>query len=122
MAKAKVRTMQAVISTAVKFQTAEDVKAYQGLNWTALPEEDVEYNEVTRYIVGFRNIILLGLNGRRLCTFPRRSAKGFAVDGQPIVIHGPNFKRIGIENEDIAEAAGDDDATATDSGATPETE
>lgn len=121
MAKAKAQTMQAIISTAINFQTAEDVKAYQGLDWKALPEDDREYNEVTRYIVGFKNVILLGLNGRRLCTVPRRSVKGLAIDGQPVIVHGPNFKRLGIKDPDTAQAAGDDPA-AVDAGAPADTE
>lgn len=108
MAKAKVQTMQAIISTSINFRSAEDVKAYQGLDWMSLPEDDMEYNEVTRYIVGYKNIILLGLNGRRLYTGLRRNIKGLAIDGQPIVIHGKDFKRIGIDDEATAVAAGED--------------
>lgn len=121
MAKAKVQTMQAIISTAINFQTAEDVKAYQGLDWKSLPEDDLEYNEVARYIVGFKNVILLGPNGRRLCTVPRRSVKGLAINGQPVVVHGPDFKRLGIEDPDTAQAAGDNPA-AVDAGAPANTE
>lgn len=121
MAKDKFQLRQAIISTAINFQTAEDVKAYQGLDWKALPEDDREYNEVTRYIVGFKNVILLGLNGRRLCTVPRRSVKGLAIDGQPVIVHGPNFKRLGIEDPDTAQAAGDDPA-AVGAGTPADTE
>lgn len=105
---AEVKTMHAIISTSINFRTAEDVKAYQGLDWMALPEDDMEYNEVTRYIVGYKNIILLGQNGRRLYTGKRRNIRGLAIDGSPIVIHGKNFKRIGIDDEATAEAAGED--------------
>ncbi len=57
--------------------------------------------------MGYKNIVLLGKDGRRLATFNRRKVRGFAVDGQPIVIHGEGFKRIGIDDPATAEAAGD---------------
>ncbi len=105
---AEVKTMNAVVSTSIRFSTPESVAAYKALPWYDLPEDDMEYNEVTRYIVGYKNIVLLGQDGRRLATFNRRKVRGFAIDGQPIVIHGEGFKRIGIDDPAIAEAAGDD--------------
>lgn len=87
------KTMNAIVSTSIRFSTPESVAAYRALPWHDLPEDDMEYNEVTRYIVGYKNIILLGKNGRRLATFPRRSVLGLAIDGQPVVIHGKDFKR-----------------------------
>lgn len=104
---AEVKTMNAIVSTSIRFSTPESVAAYKGLPWHDLPEDDMEYNEVTRYIVGYKNIVLLGKDGRRLATFPRRKVMGLAIDGQPIVIHGEGFKRIGIDDAATAEAAGD---------------
>lgn len=113
---AEVKTMNAIVSTSIRFSTPESVAAYKALPWHDLPEDDMEYNEVTRYIVGYKNIILLGKDGRRLATFPRRKVLGLAIDGQPIVIHGKDFKRIGIDDVATAVAAGDDgmDEDATD--------
>ncbi len=114
---AEVKTMNAVVSTSIRFSTPESVAAYKTIPWHDLPEDDMEYNEVTRYIVGYKNIVLLGKDGRRLATFNRRKVRGFAIDGQPIVIHGEGFKRIGIDDPATAEAAGDDDpATAEPAG------
>lgn len=101
------KTMNVVVSTAIRFSSPESITAYKAIPWYDLPEEDMEYNEVTRYIVGYRNIILLGQNGRRLATFSRRKVRGLAVDGQPIVIHGDDFVRIGVEDPDAVEAIGD---------------
>lgn len=101
------KTMNAVGSTSICFSTPESVEAYKAIPWIDLPEDDMEYNEVTRYIVGYKNIILLGLNGRRLATFPRRKVRGLAIDGHPVVIRGEGFKRIGIDDPATAEAAGD---------------
>lgn len=96
---------QAIISTCINFQTEADVTAYRGIDWRALPEGDMEYNEVTKYIVGYKNIILLGANGRKLATFPRRTVRGMAIDGTPVIIHGKDFTRIGVDDETTAAAA-----------------
>lgn len=92
--------MNAIISTSINFQSAADVAAYMQLDPVALPEDDMAYTEVTRYIVGFESIVLFGVDGRRLAKFRRRNVRGFAVDGEPVVIHGENFKRIGIPEDD----------------------
>lgn len=92
--------MNAVVSTSINFQNAADVAAYMQLNPAALPDDDTAYTGVTRYIVGYAHIILFGENGRRMAKLHRRNVRGFAVDGEPVVVHGPDFKRIGIPGED----------------------
>ena len=92
--------MNAVVSTSINFQNASDVAAYMQLNPAALPDDDTAYTGVTRYIVGYAHIILFGENGRRMAKLHRRSVRGFAVDGEPVVVHGPSFKRIGIPGEE----------------------
>jgi hypothetical protein len=92
--------MNAIITYAIKFQNATDVAAYKQLSFASLPEADREFNEVTDYKVGYKRILLIGANGRALASFDRQSVKGFAIDGQPIVLDGPNFKRIGCDPHD----------------------
>ena len=79
---------QAIISTSIRFQSVEDVRAYQELGYCEIPEDDVEYNEVADYAVTRSSITLWGINGRMLATFPLDTVKGFAIDGIPVVIHG----------------------------------
>lgn len=90
----------AIISVSINFQDAADVTAYKGISPAALPDGEREYNEVTDYKVGYANIVLIGANGRTLAKFPRGAVKGFAIDGEPIVIAGPDFKRIGCGDKD----------------------
>ena len=92
--------MKAIISRYCPFETEQDVQAY--LDGT--PDRDGLYLEtspsdtVTEYKVGYKLIVLKFMDGH-VETFNRRDVEGFAVDSQaePIVIHGPNFKRINVE-------------------------
>lgn len=86
--------MRAIISTAINFQNAADVAAYLELSPQALPDGDREYTEVTRYIVGYAHIILLGANGRTLAKVKRQDVKALVIEGEPICIRGDGFQRI----------------------------
>jgi len=83
---------QVILTSAVRFVNPEDVVAYQALPVYALPCHDVEFNEVTRYVVGWRHIVLYGRTGRRLAVLKRRHFIGMAIDGQPVVIRGDGFQ------------------------------
>lgn len=91
--------MNAILTTAIKFQSASDVEAYKGFSAAALPEGDRRYSGVSAYKVGFDNIVLLDEGGYIIAKRPRKEYKGFAIDGEPVNIGGPNFKRIGCGDE-----------------------
>ena len=59
------KKMQVIISTAIRFTTEADVAAYKALSFEALPLEDMEYNEVTRYLVGWEHVVLFGAKDRK---------------------------------------------------------
>lgn len=90
--------MQVIISTAIRFTTEADVAAYKALSFEALPLEDMEYNEVTRYLVGWEHIVLFGANGRRLAVLRRKAIRGMAINGKPVTITGDDFKPFTTES------------------------
>ncbi len=93
--------MQVIISTAIRFTTEADVAAYKALSFEALPLEDMEYNEVTRYLVGWEHIVLFGANGRRLAVLKRKAIRGMAINGKPVTITGDEFKPFTFEDDEL---------------------
>ena len=93
--------MQVIISTAIRFTTEADVAAYKALSFEALPREDVEYNEVTRFIVGYEHIVLFGANGRRLAVLKRDKVRGMAIDDEPVTVNGNDFRPFSTESLEI---------------------
>ena len=91
--------MEAILTTAINFNSAEDVSIYKQFSPEALPDSDRRYNGVAAFKVGFSRIVLLDEGGYAIAKKPRRLFKGFAVDGKPVVINGPEFKRIGCDGE-----------------------
>lgn len=92
--------MNAVLSTAINFQNAQDVEAYMTFSAEALPDGDRRYSDVAAYKVGYDNIVLLDTGGYIIAKEARRNYKGLAIDGEPIVINGPDFERIGCDTPD----------------------
>ena len=99
--------MNIILSTSISFKTAADVAAYAQIDAKALPDDDMALSGVDKYIVGYAHIILFDADGRRMAKLPRRRYRGMAADGEPVVIHGEDFKRIGIPD-----GGEDDDAPA----------
>lgn len=97
------KVMNVIVSTSIRFTSEDDVKAYRGLGFEALPEDDLEYTEVTRYILGGAKIVLFGAKGQRLAVLERRTVRGMAVDGVPVTVHGPEFKRFDSDEPEPAE-------------------
>lgn len=95
------KTMQIIISTGIRFTTEEDVNAYKALSFEALPMTDLEFNEATRYLIGWRRIVLFGLNGHRLAVLDREQVRGMAVDGKPVTVSGEDFTPIDSEKEEL---------------------
>ncbi len=92
--------MEAILTTAINFNSAEDVSIYKQFSPEALPDSDRRYSGVAAFKVGFSRIVLLDESGYAIAKKPRRFFKGFAVDGEPVVINGPEFKRIGCDEPD----------------------
>ena len=86
------------ISTAIKFTTQEDVQAYRQISAAALPKDDCEV-VCAAYKVGYQNIVLLNDNGRLIVRYPKAQARGMAVDGKPVVLHGDGF--VPIDRSDL---------------------
>lgn len=92
---------QVILTSAVRFCSIEDVEAYKALSVEALPCNDVEFNEVTRYLVGWEHIVLFGRTGRRLAALKRRDFIGMAIDGKPVLISGDSFKPFSTESKEL---------------------
>ena len=90
-----------IISTAIKFTNKADVETYTKLSPAALPLDDYELEGVAKYAVGYEHIVLLGASGKTMLRVKRDKVRGLAVDGQPIVIHGDDFKRIDFDDPDL---------------------
>lgn len=90
--------MKAIISLFTALDTEQDVQNYLDND----PERDGLYFEtspsdtVTEYKVGYNKVVLKFADGH-VEIFARRDVMGFAVDGQPVPVHGPNFKRVNVE-------------------------
>ena len=95
------KTMQVIISTGIRFTCEEDVNAYKALSFEALPMDDLEYNEVTRYLIGWKRIVLFGLNGHRLAVLNREQVRGMAVNGRPINVRGEGFVPVDSVEEEL---------------------
>ena len=95
--------MQVIISTAIRFTNEADVAAYKSLSFEALPLEDMEYNEVTRYLVGWEHIVLFGANGRRLAVLKRKAIRGMAINDKPVTVTGDGFKPFNTEDDELEE-------------------
>ena len=93
--------MQVIISTAIRFTNEADVAAYKALTFEALPLDDMEYNEVTRYLVGWEHIVLFGANGRRLAVLKRKAIRGMAINDKPVTITGDDFKPFTTEDDEL---------------------
>lgn len=91
--------MEAILTTTINFNSAEDVSIYKQFSPEALPDGDRRYSGVASFKVGFKHIVLLDEGGYAIAKKPRGLFKGFAVDGEPVVINGPEFKRIGCDGE-----------------------
>ena len=104
--------MNIILSTSIDFQTPADVAAYAQIDTKALPDGDMALSGVDKYIVGYAHIILFDADGRRMAKLPRRRYRGMAADGEPVVIHGEDFKRIGIPDDPQPDGGEDDDAPA----------
>lgn len=92
--------MEAILSTSINFQNAQEVEAYKSFSAEALPDGDRRYSGVDAYKVGFENIVLLDVGGYVIAKKARKNYKGFAINGEPITIHGKDFRRIGSEPAD----------------------
>lgn len=95
--------MQVIISTAIHFTNEADVAAYKALSFEALPLDDMEYNEVTRYIVGYEHVVLFGANGRRLAVLKRKAIRGMAINGKPVKVAGDDFRPFNTEDDELEE-------------------
>lgn len=93
--------MQVIISTAIRFNNEADVAAYKALSFEALSLEDLEFNEVTRYIVGYEHIVLFGQNGRRLAVLKRDKVRGMAINDKPVKVNGDGFKPFNTEDDEL---------------------
>lgn len=114
MKNTKINTQQAVISSAIKFTTEADVKAYMQLSPEAVPENDMIFEGVAKFTVGYKSIILFNKDGRRIIAWPREKARGMAVGGSPVILHGPDFQRIGLDDEKPEEQLPEDETSETD--------
>lgn len=92
--------MKAIISYNATFETEQDVLDYMNDPSPNFPDVLLlgsdPHHTVTDYKVGYSNIFLTFADGKQRA-YSRRRVVGFAVDGKPIVIHGPNFKRINVD-------------------------
>lgn len=95
------KMQQIIISAGIKFTCEADVDAYNHLTFEALPSADLEFNEVTRFIVGYEHIVVFGQNGRRLAVLKRKDYRGMAVDGKPIKITGDDFKTVSTDTLEL---------------------
>lgn len=93
--------MEAILTTAINFNNAEDVKVYKQFSPEALPDGDRRYSGVAALKVGFRHIVLLDADGYTIAKKPRKIFKSLAIDGEPVIINGPEFKRIGCDEPDL---------------------
>lgn len=100
-----------IISTAIKFTNEADVETYRKLTPAALPLDDYELEGVSKYAVGFENIVLLGATGKTMLRVRRDKVRGMAVDGKPIVLHGDGFKRIDFDDPDLGALKAEIEAT-----------
>lgn len=92
--------MEAILTTAINFQNAQDVEAYKLFSAKALPDGDRRYSGVDAYRVGYENIILLDAGGYIIAKKARKNYRGFAINGEPVIIQGNGFKRIGCETDE----------------------
>lgn len=92
--------MDAILTTAINFRTAQDVAIYKQFDPEALPDGDRRYTGVATYKVGYRHIVLLDEGGYVIAKHHRGLYKSLAVDGEPIILHGPAFERVGCDEPD----------------------
>ena len=72
-----------IISTAIKFTNEADVEAYRKLTPAALPLDDYELDGVSRYAVGYNNIVLLGATGKTMLRVSRDKLRGRGRQAHP---------------------------------------
>lgn len=116
--------MDAILTTAINFNSKEDVEIYKQFSPEALPDGDRRYSGVSTFKIGFENIVLLDQGGYLIAKKPRRAFKSLAIDGEPVKINGPEFKRIGCDEpkddkvalNDFLQSVGDTVQDAIDNG------
>ena len=86
-----------ILSTSIRFADKHDVLAYSGLTDAARPRLDVEFTEATKIVVGFQHVVLFGATGHRMAVLSRKDYVGMAIDGNPAVITGDEFKPFTVD-------------------------
>lgn len=89
-----------ILSTSIRFTDKHDVLAYSGLTDEARPRLDVEFTEATKIVVGIQHVVLFGATGHRMAVLSRKDYVGMAIDGQPVVVAGDEFKPFTVDEAD----------------------
>lgn len=93
------KKMNVIISTSCEFASEEDVKEYRALSMWDLPEDDMNWPDVARVIMGYSKIVLIDEDGKRLAVWGRREVTGMAIGDKAIAVHGSAFKRFDTDGE-----------------------